>query len=189
MHASETLRLQRRSQCLTGTGITRKRRTSSQAAISAAPEGKRPKVFLSSSAVGYYGTSQVGGFCGLLAAGSWRRAIGLYVLITFCLSRPPTALTTPPTRPQPTPTDPQTGSFTEDSPKGSDYLAQVCGEWEAAAQKVCGGGYGRWDCACVCVEWGGVRRQGGGGGGQIKRGRGVSGLRSLDRSRPTIETK
>ncbi|GBG00232.1 epimerase chloroplastic-like, partial [Raphidocelis subcapitata] len=61
------------------------------AAISAAPEGQRPKVFLSSSAVGYYGTSS-------------------------------------------------TGSFTEDSPAGVDYLAAVCAEWEAAAQKARGGG-------------------------------------------------
>lgn len=57
------------------------------AAISEAPEGQRPRVFLSSSAVGYYGTSQ-------------------------------------------------TSSFTEDSPVGGDYLAEVCKDWEAAAQKV-----------------------------------------------------
>ncbi|KAI8475567.1 MAG: hypothetical protein J3K34DRAFT_517213 [Monoraphidium minutum] len=57
------------------------------AAIAAAPEGRRPKVFVSSSAVGYYGTSQ-------------------------------------------------TASYTEDSPVGRDYLAEVCRDWEAAAAKV-----------------------------------------------------
>lgn len=30
----------------------------------------------------------------------------------------------------------QSASFTEDSPKGRDYLAEVCAEWEAAANKV-----------------------------------------------------
>lgn len=48
-----------------------------QSAISSTPDGKRPKVFVSSSAVGYYGASQ-------------------------------------------------TSSFTEDSPAGSDYLADIC---------------------------------------------------------------
>eukprot|EP00775_Hariotina_reticulata_P007725 gene7725-7924_t len=57
------------------------------AAINKAPDAQRPKVFVSSSAVGYYGASQ-------------------------------------------------TSSFTEDSPAGGDYLAQICTEWEAAAQKV-----------------------------------------------------
>ncbi|KAI8472834.1 MAG: hypothetical protein J3K34DRAFT_197222 [Monoraphidium minutum] len=57
------------------------------AAITAAPEGLRPSVFLSSSAVGYYGSSS-------------------------------------------------TGSFTEESPAGRDYLAGVCEQWEAAAQQV-----------------------------------------------------
>lgn len=48
-----------------------------QNAISSAPDNQRPKVFVSSSAVGYYGASQ-------------------------------------------------TSSFTEDSPAGSDYLAEIC---------------------------------------------------------------
>lgn len=38
------------------------------------------------------------------------------------------------------PTQHQTGSFTEDSPPGGDYLAGVCAQWEAAAQKVTGVG-------------------------------------------------
>eukprot|EP00879_Flechtneria_rotunda_P024399 GHRR01025862.1.p1 GENE.GHRR01025862.1~~GHRR01025862.1.p1 ORF type:complete len:360 (+),score=101.99 GHRR01025862.1:805-1884(+) len=57
------------------------------AATTKAPESARPKVLVSSSAVGYYGASQ-------------------------------------------------TASFTEDSPAGRDYLASICTEWEAAAQKV-----------------------------------------------------
>lgn len=48
-----------------------------QSAISNSPEASRPKVFVSSSAVGYYGASA-------------------------------------------------TASFTEDSPAGNDYLAQIC---------------------------------------------------------------
>lgn len=52
--------------------------------ISALSPEERPKLLLSSSAVGFYGISQ-------------------------------------------------TSTFTEDSPSGSDYLAQVCREWEAAA--------------------------------------------------------
>ncbi|WIA21060.1 hypothetical protein OEZ86_004940 [Tetradesmus obliquus] len=56
-------------------------------AISNSPEASRPKVFVSSSAVGYYGASA-------------------------------------------------TASFTEDSPAGNDYLAQICTEWEAAAKNV-----------------------------------------------------
>ena len=44
------------------------------AAISAAPEGARPRVFVSSSAIGFYGASQVrGGGGGWLAAGGWWR--------------------------------------------------------------------------------------------------------------------
>jgi NAD dependent epimerase/dehydratase family enzyme len=60
-----------------------------QSAITAAPESSRPQVFISSSAVGYYGASQ-------------------------------------------------SASFTEDSAPGSDYLAGICKEWEAAAQKAAG---------------------------------------------------
>jgi uncharacterized protein (TIGR01777 family) len=52
--------------------------------ISALSPDQRPKLFLSSSAVGFYGISQ-------------------------------------------------SSTFTEDSPNGSDYLAQVCKEWESAA--------------------------------------------------------
>jgi NAD dependent epimerase/dehydratase family enzyme len=48
-----------------------------QSAISSAAENQRPKVFVSSSAVGYYGASQ-------------------------------------------------TSSFTEDSPAGNDFLAEIC---------------------------------------------------------------
>lgn len=48
-----------------------------QSAISSAADNQRPKVFVSSSAVGYYGASS-------------------------------------------------TSSFTEDSPAGSDYLAEIC---------------------------------------------------------------
>eukprot|EP00195_Chlamydomonas_chlamydogama_P017275 CAMPEP_0202902066 /NCGR_PEP_ID=MMETSP1392-20130828/16147_1 /ASSEMBLY_ACC=CAM_ASM_000868 /TAXON_ID=225041 /ORGANISM="Chlamydomonas chlamydogama, Strain SAG 11-48b" /LENGTH=299 /DNA_ID=CAMNT_0049588749 /DNA_START=231 /DNA_END=1130 /DNA_ORIENTATION=- len=48
------------------------------------PEGSRPQVFISASAVGFYGVSQ-------------------------------------------------TSSFSEESPSGNDYLAQVCREWESAA--------------------------------------------------------
>lgn len=48
-----------------------------QSAISSAADNQRPKVFVSSSAVGYYGASQ-------------------------------------------------NSSFTEDSPAGTDYLAEVC---------------------------------------------------------------
>lgn len=48
-----------------------------QSSISSAPENQRPKVFVSSSAVGYYGASQ-------------------------------------------------TSSFTEDSPAGNDFLAEIC---------------------------------------------------------------
>ena len=58
-----------------------------QSAISTTSDATRPKVFVSSSAVGYYGASS-------------------------------------------------TASFTEDSAAGSDYLAEICKEWEAAAQKV-----------------------------------------------------
>jgi len=54
-------------------------------AIRSAPEGQRPKVLVSASAVGFYGNSQ-------------------------------------------------TASFVEDSPAGSDYLAEICKEWEAAAK-------------------------------------------------------
>ncbi|KXZ41576.1 hypothetical protein GPECTOR_383g186 [Gonium pectorale] len=53
-------------------------------AIKAAPEGKRPKVLVSASAVGYYGISQ-------------------------------------------------TATYSEDSPSGNDYLAEICRAWEAAA--------------------------------------------------------
>jgi NAD dependent epimerase/dehydratase family enzyme len=55
-------------------------------AINSLPKNKRPKVFVSSSAVGFYGTSQ-------------------------------------------------TGTFDERSENGSDYLAEVCREWEAAANE------------------------------------------------------
>jgi NAD dependent epimerase/dehydratase family enzyme len=48
-----------------------------QSSISSSPENQRPKVFVSSSAVGYYGASQ-------------------------------------------------TSSFTEDSPAGNDFLAEIC---------------------------------------------------------------
>lgn len=58
-----------------------------QNAITNAPESSRPSVFVSSSAVGYYGASQ-------------------------------------------------TASFTEESPAGGDYLAEICAEWEAAAKNV-----------------------------------------------------
>lgn len=51
--------------------------THTQNAISSAADNQRPKVFVSSSAVGYYGASQ-------------------------------------------------TNSFTEDSPAGGDYLAEIC---------------------------------------------------------------
>jgi uncharacterized protein (TIGR01777 family) len=54
------------------------------AAIEACPPDQRPKVLVSSSAVGYYGPSE-------------------------------------------------TASFTEDSPAGGDYLAEICREWESAA--------------------------------------------------------
>ncbi|MEW5306516.1 MAG: hypothetical protein WDW36_008974 [Sanguina aurantia] len=53
-------------------------------AIRATPANLRPKVLVSSSAVGFYGTSN-------------------------------------------------TSTFNDDSPSGSDYLSQVCREWEAAA--------------------------------------------------------
>ncbi|KAF5843782.1 hypothetical protein DUNSADRAFT_8297, partial [Dunaliella salina] len=54
--------------------------------IAGTPEEQRPNVLVSSSAVGYYGTSQ-------------------------------------------------NASFSEDSQPGSDYLAEVCQEWEAAAKE------------------------------------------------------
>jgi len=54
-------------------------------AINSLPEAQRPKVFISSSAVGYYGTSD-------------------------------------------------DSTFSEASPNGGDYLAEVCKDWEAAAQ-------------------------------------------------------
>jgi uncharacterized protein (TIGR01777 family) len=54
-------------------------------AINAAPMELKPKVLVSSTAVGYYGTSE-------------------------------------------------TSAFDETSPSGKDYLAEVCREWEAAAQ-------------------------------------------------------
>jgi uncharacterized protein len=56
------------------------------AAINNAPSDSRPKVFVSSSAVGYYGTSQ-------------------------------------------------SDTFTESSQPGSDFLADVCKEWESAANE------------------------------------------------------
>lgn len=55
-------------------------------AINAQPAASRPRVLVSSSAIGFYGASE-------------------------------------------------TASYDEDSKSGNDYLAEVCREWEAAAQK------------------------------------------------------
>lgn len=55
--------------------------------IAKLPEDKRPKVLVSSSAVGFYGISQ-------------------------------------------------TATFSEESPPGTDYLAEICRDWEAAARSV-----------------------------------------------------
>lgn len=78
-----------------------------QTAITNAPEASRPKVLVSSSAVGYYGASQ-------------------------------------------------SASFTEDSPAGGDYLAEICTEWEAAAKRVPNG------TRCVIIRTGIVLARDGG---------------------------
>lgn len=78
-----------------------------QAAIANTPEATRPKVLVSSSAVGYYGASQ-------------------------------------------------SASFTEDSPAGNDYLAEICTEWEAAARRAPAG------TRCVVIRTGIVLARDGG---------------------------